>query len=59
MNDPARAIGWTPPEGRPALIREACRDRLTAPDPRAFVADMLPCNATGKILEQGLGAFFA
>ncbi|WP_369026986.1 class I adenylate-forming enzyme family protein [Qipengyuania sp. RANM35] len=34
MNDLARAIGWTPPEGWPAMTRDECHARLTAPGAR-------------------------
>lgn len=34
MNDLANAIGWTKPEGWPALSRAACKDMLTAPGAR-------------------------
>ncbi|MFN2100038.1 class I adenylate-forming enzyme family protein [Altererythrobacter sp. MF3-039] len=34
MNDLANAIGWTKPEGWPALSRAACKDILTAPGAR-------------------------
>ena len=30
----ASAIGWTAPEGWPAISRDECRDRLTAPGQR-------------------------
>ncbi len=34
MNDLATAIGWVPPHGWPALSRQECCDRLTAPGAR-------------------------
>ena len=34
MNDIATAIGWVPPADWPAMSREECRERLTAPGAR-------------------------
>ena len=34
MSELARAIGFVPPEGWPAMTREECRQRLTAPGQR-------------------------